>query len=62
MEDDFPDGNIDNVFIYRKSDTEMDDRETIPYTSPKRENNNEIHNREVILYALPRGENKDEVD
>ena len=55
----------------------MDDIETIPYASPKRENDiddietisytsskreNGIDDRETIPYASPRMENKDEID
>ena len=42
------------------TDTEMDDAETIPYTSPKRENN--IDDRETIVYAFPKRESEDEID
>ena len=62
MEDDFPDCDNDDVLIKQKSDNEMDDRETIPYTSPKRENDNEIDDRETILYDSPRRESQDEID
>ena len=38
----------------------MDDIETIPYASTKRENN--INDRETIVYASPRRESDDEID
>ena len=38
QESDFP----DNVSIKQESDNEIDDRETIPYASPKRKSDNEI--------------------
>ena len=38
----------------------MDDIETIPYVSPKREN--DIDDREIITYASPRRESEDEID
>ena len=62
MEDDFLDGDNDDVFIKKESDNKMDNRETIPYISSKRENDNEIDDRETILYASPRRESKDEID
>ena len=46
--------------IKQESDTEMDDAETIPYASLKKENN--IDDRESILYASPRRESEDEID
>ena len=52
-QDDEKDGKI-------KSDTEMDDIETIPFTSPKRENG--IDHRETIAYASPRRESEDKID
>ena len=61
MEDDFPNGDND-VLKEKKSDNEMDYRETIPYTSLKRENDNGIDNRETILYTSQRRESKDEID
>ena len=42
------------------TDTEMDDAETIPYASPKRENN--IDDRETIVYAFQKMESEDEID
>ena len=44
----------------RKSDTEMDDIETILYASPKREN--DIDDRAVVAYASPRRESENEID
>ena len=38
----------------------MDNRQTIPYASSKRED--DIDNRETILYASPRRDGEDEVD
>ena len=38
----------------------MDDAETIPYASPKREDN--IDDRETIIYAFLRMESEDEID
>ena len=40
----------------------MDDRESIPYAFPKRENDNEIGDRETILCPSLRRENKDEIN
>ena len=62
MEDDFPDGDNDDVLIKKESDNEMDDSERIPYISPKREDDNQINNRETILCASPKRESKDEID
>ena len=60
-----------------KSNTEMDDIETIPYASSKRENfidnigtvpyaspkrENDTDDRETIAYASPRRESEDEID
>ena len=41
----------DDVLIKQESDNEIDDRETIPYTSPKRENVNEIDEK---IYKEPK--------
>ena len=46
--------------LKQESDTEMDDAETIPYASPKREDN--IDDRETIIYASLRMESEDEID
>ena len=46
--------------LKQESDTEMDDAETIPYASPKREDN--IDDRETIIYASLRMEIEDEID
>ena len=62
MEDDFLDFDNDDVLIKKESDNEMDDRETIPYTSLKRKNDNEIDDRETILFASPKRESQDEID
>ena len=46
-----------------KSESEMDDIddiETVPYVSPKREN--DIDDREAIAYASPKREGEDEID
>ena len=60
-----------------KSDTEIDDIETIPYASTKRENDiddietipytpaereNDIDDRETIVYASPRRESENKID
>ena len=37
IEEDFPNDNNDDVVIKQESDTEIDNAETIPYASPKRE-------------------------
>ena len=60
IEEDFADDNNDDVVIKQENDTEMDDAETIPYASPKKEDN--IDDRETILYASPRRESEDEID
>ena len=74
---DFFDGEDDKKNVKIKSDTKMDDIETILYSSPKRENDiydietipyvswrrkNDIDDRETIAYASPRKESKDEID
>ena len=46
--------------IKKESDTEMDDAETIPYASPKREN--DIDDRKTIVCASPKRESEDEID
>ena len=51
---------IKNVKNKKESDTEMDETETIPYTSPKDENN--IDDSETTVYASPKRENEDEID
>ena len=60
IEEDFPDDNNDDVVIKQESDTEIDDAETIPYASPKRED--DIDDREAILYTSPRREDEGEID
>ena len=60
-----------------KSDTEMDDIETMPYASPKKENDiddietipytpakreNDIDDTETIVYASPRRESENKID
>ena len=74
---DFFDDEDDKKDVKIKSDTEMDDIETILYASPKRENTiddietipyvspkreNGIDDREAITYASPRKESEDETD
>ena len=74
---DFFDDEDDKKDVKIKSDTEMDDIETILYASPKRENNiddieiipydspkreNDIDDRETMAYASPRRESEDEID
>ena len=74
---DFFDDEDGNKDVKIKSDTEMDDIETILYASPKRENTiddietipyvspkreNGIDDREAITYASPRKESEDETD
>ena len=62
MEDDFPDSYDDDgdVLVKKESDNERDDRETIPFVSPKREN--DIDFSETIPYTSPRRESEDEID
>ena len=40
----------------------MDDKETILYASPKKENDNEVDDRETILNASLRKEHEGEID
>ena len=49
-----------DVKIKKESDTEMDETETIPYASPKREN--DIDDSETIVYSSPKREIEDEID
>ena len=52
-ESDFPDDDNDDVFIKQGSDNEIeeiDDRETIPYASPKRESEDEVDEK---IYKKP---------
>ena len=49
-----------DVKIKKESDTEMDETETIPYASPKREN--DIDDSETIVYSSPKRESEDEID
>lgn len=49
----------DDVLIKQESDNEIDDRETIPYTSPKRENVNEIDEK---IYKEPKLETIVEIE
>ena len=51
----FFDDEDDKKDVKIKSDTEMDDIETIPYVSPKRKN--DIDDIEKIPYALSKREN-----
>ena len=51
---------MEMTMIKQGSSTKMDDAETIPYASSKRED--DIDNREIILYAFPRRESEDEID
>ena len=60
IEEDFADDNNDDVVIKQENDTEMDDAETIPYASPKKEDS--IDGRETILYASLKRESEDEID
>ena len=60
IKEDFYDDDNDDVVIKRESDTQMDDAETIPYASPKRED--DIGDKETILYTLPKRESEDEID
>ena len=57
---DFFDHQGDKKDVKIKSDTEMDDAETILYASPKRKNN--IDDRETIVYTSPKRESEDEID
>ena len=74
---DFFDDEEDKNDVKIKSDTEMDDIETILYASPKRENDtndietipyvspkreNHIDDRETIAYASPRKKREDQID
>ena len=52
---DFFDDEEDKSDVKIKSDTEMDDIETVLYASPKREN--DIDDIETITYASPKREN-----
>ena len=73
----FFDDEDDKKDVKIKSDTEMDDIETIPYVLPKRESDindietipylspkkeNDIDDRETMAYASPRRESEDEID
>ena len=49
-----------DVKIKKESDTEMDETETMPYTSPKTENG--IDDSETIVYASPKRGSEDEID
>ena len=49
-----------NVKIKKESDTKMDETETIPYASPKREN--DIDDSETIVYSSLKRESEDEID
>ena len=51
---------MEMTMIKQGISTKMDDAETIPYASSKRED--DIDNREIILYAFPRRESEDEID
>ena len=57
---DFFDDQGDKKDVKIKSDTEMNDAETILYASPKRKNN--IDHRETIVYTSPKRESEDEID
>ena len=48
-----------DVKIKKESDTEMDETETIPYVSPRREN--DIDDSETIVYASPKAESEDKI-
>ena len=52
---DFFDNEDDKKDLKIKTDTKMDDIETIPYASPKREN--DIHDIETIPFVSPKREN-----
>ena len=48
-----------DVKIKKESDTEMDETETIPHVSPRREN--DIDDSETIVYASPKTESEDKI-
>ena len=51
---------IKNVKIKKKVILNVDETETMPYASPKREN--DMDDNETIVYASPKRESGDEID